>query len=165
MDRRRTQVASMRGERAQVTLLLARVRAGEHEALDELMSLVIVDLRRIARSFMRHQRPDHTLQPTALINEAFIRLFGDEPPAFANRAHLLALSSRIMRQLLVDHARATAAAKRGGGRRVPWDTLIEVQAEDGGVDVKVLDLHTALETLERDTAPWLRLSRCTTSPA
>jgi RNA polymerase sigma-70 factor (ECF subfamily) len=137
--------------RTQVTLLLARVRAGEHEALDELMSLVIVDLRRIARSFMRHQRPGHTLQPTALINEAFIRLFGDEPPAFANRAHLLALSSRIMRQLLVDHARATAAAKRGGGnRRVPWDTQIEVPAEDGSVDVKVLDLHTALETLERE---------------
>jgi len=137
--------------RTQITLLLERVRAGEHEALDELMPLVIVDLRRIARSFMRHQRPGHTLQPTALINEAFIRLFGDEPPAFADRAHLLALSSRIMRQLLVDHARATAAAKRGGGnRRVPWDTHIEVQAEDGSRDVKVLDLHTALETLERE---------------
>ena len=136
--------------RTQITLLLERVRAGEPGALDELMPLVIVDLRRIARSFMRHQRPGHTLQPTALINEAFIRLFGDEPPAFADRAHLLALSSRIMRQLLVDHARAMGAAKRGGGNRVPWDTHIEVQAEDGGGDVKVLDLHAALERLERE---------------
>ena len=149
--RKRTQFAFMRGMRTQITLLLERVRAGDHEALDELMPLVIVDLRRIARSFMRHQRPGHTLQPTALINEAFIRLFGGEPPAFADRAHLLALSSRVMRQLLVDHARTTAAAKRGGGnRRVPWDTHIEVQAEDGSGDVKVLDLHTALETLERE---------------
>jgi len=136
--------------RTQITLLLERVRAGEHGALDELMPLVIVDLRRIARSCMRHQRAGHTLQPTALINEAFIRLFGDEPPALADRAHLLALSSRIMRQLLVDHARATDAAKRGGGNRVPWDTRIEVPAEDGSRDVKVLDLHTALETLERE---------------
>ena len=136
--------------RTQITLLLERVRAGEHGALDELMPLVIVDLRRIARSCMRHQRAGHTLQPTALINEAFIRLFGDEPPALADRAHLLALSSRIMRQLLVDHARATDAAKRGGGNRVPWDTRIEVPAEDGSRDVKVLDLHAALETLERE---------------
>jgi RNA polymerase sigma factor (TIGR02999 family) len=137
--------------RTRITLLLERMRAGEHEALDELMPLVIVDLRRIARSFMRRQRPGHTLQPTALINEAFLRLFGDEPPAFADRAHLLALCSRIMRQLLVDHARATAAAKRGGDdRRVPWDTQIEVQAEDGSRDLNVLDLHSALERLERE---------------
>src|SRR5215212_1096947 len=115
--------------RTRVTVLLERVRAGERDALDELMPLVIVDLRRIARAFMRKQRAGHTLQPTALINEAFIRLFGDQSPALADRAHLLALSSRIMRQLLVDHARATATAKRGGGRRVPWDTNIEVLDE------------------------------------
>lgn len=133
-----------------ITLLLERVRSGEPEALDELMPLVMGDLRRIARAFMRHQREDHTLQPTALINEAFLRLFGGEPPTFADRAHLLALSSRIMRQLLVDHARAAAAAKRGGGNRVPWDTHIDVQEEDGRRDVKVLDLHAALERLERE---------------
>lgn len=137
--------------KSHISLLLERVRAGEPEARDELMPLVLVDLRRIARSFMRHQRPGHTLQPTALINEAFIRLFGDEPPAFADRAHLLALYSRIMRQLLVDHARSAAAAKRGGdNRRVPWDTHIEVSAEEGSRDVNVLDLHRALETLERE---------------
>jgi len=137
--------------RTQITLLLERVRAGESEALDELMPLVIADLRRIARSFMRHQRPGHTLQPTALVNEAFIRLFGDQAPTFTGRAHLLALSSRVMRQLLVDHARAGAAAKRGGGTRLePWDTKIDVPAADGSRDVKVLDLHAALETLERE---------------
>lgn len=133
-----------------VTRLLQRVRAGEPQALDELMPLVIGDLRRIARSFMSRQRPGHTLQPTALINEAFLRLFGGAPPAFADRAHLLALSSRIMRQLLVDYARATAASKRGGGHRVPWDTQVELQAGNGTHDVKVLDLHAALETLERE---------------
>jgi RNA polymerase sigma factor (TIGR02999 family) len=137
--------------RTQITRLLERMRAGEPEALNELMPLVIGDLRRIARAFIRRQRPGHTLQPTALINEAFIRLFGNEPPALADRAHLLALSSRIMRQVLVDHARAAAAAKRpGGNRRVSWDTHIEVHAADGSRDVNVLDLHTALETLGRE---------------
>ena len=100
--------------------MLQRVREGERGALDELMPLVYGELRRIARSFMRRQQPGHTLQPTALINEAFIKLFQDAQPQLADRAHFLALMSRVMRQVLVDHARAHSAAKRGGGEaRVP----------------------------------------------
>src|SRR5580765_2335336 len=99
---------------SQVTVLLGRLREGEQSALDELMPLVYGELRRIARSFMRGQRPGHTLQPTALVNEAFIKLFEDAQPRFADRAHFLALMSRVMRQVLVDHARAVGAAKRGG---------------------------------------------------
>ena len=95
----------------------------ERTALDELMPLGDPELRRIARAFMRRQQPGHTLQPTALINEAFIKLFQDSHPAFVDRAHFLALMSRVMRQVLVDHARAREADKRGGGEaRVPWDT-------------------------------------------
>jgi RNA polymerase sigma-70 factor, ECF subfamily len=87
------------------------------------MPLVYGELRRIAQSFMRRQRPGHTLQPTALVNEAFVKLFEDAEPHLVNRAHFLALMSRVMRQVLVDHARALGAAKRGGGEaRVPWDT-------------------------------------------
>ncbi|HEY7501236.1 MAG TPA: ECF-type sigma factor [Vicinamibacterales bacterium] len=134
-----------------VTLLLQRVRAGERAALDELMPLVHGELRRMAQSFMGRQRPGHTLQPTALVNEAFIKLFGSVQPAVADRAHFFALMSRIMRQVLVDHARSAAADKRGGGEaRVPWDTNIEIRTARGTEHLKVLDLHRALEALERE---------------
>jgi RNA polymerase sigma factor (TIGR02999 family) len=136
---------------SEVTRLLHRARAGDRAALDELMPLVYGELRRIARSFMRRQHPGHTLQPTALINEAFIKLFQDAEPQLADRAHFLALMSRVMRQVLVDHARARGAVKRGGGdARVPWDTHIEVPAGRGSEQVKLLDLHRALESLARE---------------
>jgi RNA polymerase sigma factor (TIGR02999 family) len=130
---------------------LHRVREGEQAALDELMPLVYSELRKIARSFMRGQRTDHTLQPTALVNEAFIKLFDDRPPEFADRAHFLALMARVMRQVLVDHARAAGAAKRGGGDDlVPWDTNIEVAQPGGSEQLKLLELHGALEALARE---------------
>ena len=136
---------------SEVTRLLHRARAGDRAALDELMPLVYGELRRIARSFMRRQQPGHTLQPTALINEAFIKLFQDAEPQLADRAHFLALMSRVMRQVLVDHARAHGAVKRGrGGARLPWDTNIEVPADRGSKQVKFLDLHRALESLARE---------------
>jgi RNA polymerase sigma factor (TIGR02999 family) len=135
----------------QVTQLLQRVHEGERGALDELMPLVYSELRRIASAFMKRQRPGHTLQPTALVNEAFIKLFQDAEPRFANRAHFLALMSRVMRQVLVDYARGHVAAKRGGGKgRVAWDTEIMMSAEEGSQHVKLLDLHRALAALERE---------------
>ncbi len=135
----------------EITLLLHRLREGETSVLDELMLAVYNELRRIARSFMQRQRPGHTLQPTALVNEAFIKLFADAPPQVADRAHFLALMARVMRQVLVDHARGVGAVKRGGGEvRVPWDTKIEVHDEGANREVKLLDLHRALETLERE---------------
>jgi RNA polymerase sigma factor (TIGR02999 family) len=137
-----------------VTRLLRRVRAGDRAALDELMPLVYGELRRIARSFMKRQRPGHTLQPTALVNEAFIKLFGSARPDVADRAHFLALMSRVMRQVLVDHARSATADKRGGGEaHMPWDANIEVRSERGSEQLKLLDLHRALEALEREHPP------------
>jgi RNA polymerase sigma factor (TIGR02999 family) len=137
----------------QVTRLLQRVREGDRGALDELMPLVYGELRRIARSFMRRQRPGHTLQPTALVNEAFIKLFQDAELHLADRAHFLALMSRVMRQVLVDHARSHGAAKRGGGEAaLPWDSNIEVATDRGGEHSKLLDLHRALEALTRENA-------------
>lgn len=136
---------------AEVTRLLERLRDGEQGALDELMPLMYVELRRIARGFMRRQPVGHTLQPTALVNEAYIRLFGDAEPSLANRGHFVALMSRIMRQVLVDHARARGTAKRGGGDlRVDWDTNIQVPNEAGGEQVALLDLDRALDSLERE---------------
>jgi RNA polymerase sigma factor (TIGR02999 family) len=134
-----------------VTRLLHRVRAGERAALDELMPLVYAELRRIARAFMRRQRQGHTLQPTALVNEAFIKLFDSAQPEVVDRAHFLALMSRVMRQVLVDHARSLTAEKRGGGEaRVPWDSNIEIRSDEGADRVKLLDLNRALEALARE---------------
>jgi len=135
----------------QVTQLLHRLRDGEHAALDELMPIMYVELRRIARAFMSHQRAGHTLQPTALVNEAYIRLFGDVEPQLANRTHFMALMSRVMRQVLVDHARTVGAAKRGGSdEHVRLDTNIEIADERGSQQLNLLDLHRALEALERE---------------
>jgi RNA polymerase sigma factor (TIGR02999 family) len=117
------------------------------------MPLVYGELRRIARSFMRRQQPGHTLQPTALVNEAFIKLFHETQPHLEDRAHFLALMSRVMRQILVDHARARGAAKRGeGGGRVAWDSNIDVASDRGSESVRLLDLHRALEAMARQNA-------------
>jgi RNA polymerase sigma factor (TIGR02999 family) len=138
----------------QVTVLLQRLREGDRQALDELMPLAYGELRRIAQSFMRRQQPGHTLQPTALVNEAFIKLFQDTEPDIADRAHFLALMSRVMRQILIDHVRARGTAKRGGGEsRVTWDTNIEVTGGRDSEHIKLLDLHRALEALARENAP------------
>jgi RNA polymerase sigma factor (TIGR02999 family) len=134
-----------------VTDLLRRIEQGESTALDELMPIVYDELRRIARSYMARQRPGHSLQPTALVNEAFLKLFEGVRPQLIDRAHFLAVMSKVMRQVLVDHARAAGVAKRGGGLRVPWDTNIEVQAGAGSNRrVKLLDLDDAIEALARE---------------
>ena len=137
----------------EVTQLLHRLRAGEHAALDELMPIMYGELRRIARAFMSRQRAGHTLQPTALVNEAYMKLFGDIDPQVVDRGHFMALMSRVMRQVLVDHARGAAAAKRGGAdARVPLDTNVQVEDERGSEQLNLLDLHRALEVLERENA-------------
>lgn len=153
----------------EVTRLLRQVREGDRAALEELMPLVYAELRRMAGAFMRRQPPGHTLQPTALVNEAFIKLFQDTRPAVADRAHLLALMSRVMRQILVDHARARVAAKRGGGeQKVPWDTRIEVgdetAAEHTGRLIYRSDLRKQQHVDRGFGRPRLRPGRCRRSP-
>jgi RNA polymerase sigma factor (TIGR02999 family) len=134
-----------------ITRLLGRLRQGERSALDELMPLVYGELRAMARAFMRGQRAGHTLQPTALVHEAFVKVFDDTNANIADRAHLLALMARVMRQVLVDHARAAAAGKRGGGDvRVPWDAQIEITGERGPEHLELLELHRALGALEEE---------------
>ena len=143
---------------SQVTLLLQRLSAGQHSAADDLLPLVYAELHRIARSFFRHQPPGHTLQPTALVNEAYIRFFDHaEPPPLTGRAHFLALMARVMRQILVDHARAVDTAKRGGRGKVTWDTNIEIQGGDGTHQMKVLEVHEALEALARENTSFAQV--------
>lgn len=99
----------------EVTRLLIDWSKGNQDALEQLTPLVYNDLHLRARNYLRHERPDHTLQPTALIHEAYLRLMDDCPPDWDGRSHFLAVASRVMRQILVDHARRHRAEKRGSG--------------------------------------------------
>lgn len=99
-----------------VTNLLAELRRGNREVEQELIPLVYSELRRLARSFLRKERPDHTLQPTALVNEAYLRLVELQDVDWRSRGHFFALAAQLMRRILVDHARAHRARKRGGSR-------------------------------------------------
>jgi len=105
----------MSDDNAGVTLLLRRWQDGEKQALEELTPLVYQELRRIAGSFLRRERSDHTLQPTALLNEAYMRLAGQNATSWKDRAHFFGVAAHLMRMILVDHARSKSAEKRGGG--------------------------------------------------
>jgi len=98
-----------------VTLLLRELAAGDQGALDRLVPLVYDELRRIAEGQLRHERPGHTLQPTALVHEVYVRMVGQEQAGYQDRAHFLAIAAHAMRKILIDHARGHNAAKRGGG--------------------------------------------------
>jgi RNA polymerase sigma-70 factor (ECF subfamily) len=101
----------------EITQLLAQWRDGNQAALDELYPLVYDELHRLARRYMSRERKGHTLQTTALINEAYVRLVDQRNVQWANRSHFFAISAQIMRRILIDHARRQAYAKRGGGAR------------------------------------------------
>jgi RNA polymerase sigma factor (TIGR02999 family) len=119
-----------------VTQLLEDWRAGDDEALRAVIPLVYDELRRVAHHYLRNERPDHTLQSAALVHEAYLRLEKQRAAKFENRAHLLAISAQLMRQILVDYARTRRAAKRDGGDRV---TLDGVAFKSRHVDMIALD--------------------------
>lgn len=124
---------------SEVTRLLVAWRDGQQEALDQLMPLIYQELKQLARGYLRGERADHTLQPTALIHEAYIRLADQRLPQWQNRAHFYGIAARVMRQILVDHARRHHASKRGSDQqRVPLDEAI-VFTEDRAADVVALD--------------------------
>lgn len=100
---------------AQITRMLADWGRGNPDAREALMPVVYDELRRLARHYLRHERPDHTLQSCALVNEAYLRLVGQPSPPWQNRAHFFAVAAQMMRHILVDHARSRRAAKRGAG--------------------------------------------------
>jgi RNA polymerase sigma factor (TIGR02999 family) len=99
-----------------VTLLLRELDGGDQAALERLVPLVYEELRRIAEGQLRRERPGHTLQPTALVHEVYVRMVGQEHAGYHDRAHFLAIAAHAMRKILIDHARGRNAAKRGGGR-------------------------------------------------
>ena len=128
-----------------VTELLRAWSDGDDGALERLTPLVVMELRRLARAYMRRERRGHTLQTTALLNEAFLRLTDARRVRWQDRAHFLAMAARLMRRVLVDHARSRGYIKRGGGaRRV---TLDEGLARSGEPALDVVELDRALEAL------------------
>ena len=132
----------------EITLLLQRWQEGDESALHELTPLVYGELHRVAQRFLRNRRSGETLQPTAMVNEAYLKLVDHGKREFANRAHFMALMARVMRQVLIDHARAASSLKRGGkGQRVEWDAAIEIEAGASPQSFRVLDLDRALEAL------------------
>src|SRR6476661_3665107 len=143
----RTRLLSGERSRLNVTELLLAWGEGDRSALDDLVPLVHQELRRLARLQMRGERDNHTLQTTALVNEAFLRLIDLRRIRWQDRAHFLALSARLMRRILVDHARSRNYRKRGGGAvNVALDDSLELSRERGA-DLVALD--DALETLAR----------------
>lgn len=129
----------------EVTLMLDRVASGDREAAEALMPLVYDELRRISGSMMKHQPGSHTLQPTALVNEAFLRLIG-ATGGFANRMHFMAVASVAMRQILTDYARRKRAAKRGGGTARSTGEVEQV-ADPTGQQIDPVALDDALTKL------------------
>jgi RNA polymerase sigma factor (TIGR02999 family) len=130
-----------------VTTLLAELRRGDEKARDQLVTLVYPELKRIAARYLRDERPDHSLRPTGLVHEVYLRLIGSEQATWQNRAHFFAAVARQMRHLLVDYARARNASKRAGGNvRI---SLHDVQATAAARDEDLVALDEALSRLEQ----------------
>jgi RNA polymerase sigma factor (TIGR02999 family) len=136
-----------------VTALLVQWSGGDEQALEALMPLVYDELRRVASRHLRRERPDHTLQTTALVHEAYLRLVDQRRVEWRNGVHFVALAAQLMRRILIDHARKRRQAKRGGhdAAKVPLDALGEVPAEP---PADLLKLDEALTRLS-DTDPQL----------
>ncbi|HET9034117.1 MAG TPA: sigma-70 family RNA polymerase sigma factor [Dokdonella sp.] len=131
---------------APVTEWLSAWREGDSAARDRLVHVLYPELRRIAGQVFRRERADHTLQPTALVNEAWLRLSGSAAIEGADRSHILAVAARLMREILIDHARRRSASKRDGGQRIDL-TELDVADDSNGIDL--IDLDVALSRLEQ----------------
>jgi RNA polymerase sigma factor (TIGR02999 family) len=135
----------MKSAPADVTRLLLQWSSGQEQALERLVPQIHGELRKLAASYLRKERPDHTLQPTALVNEAFLKLIDQRSVKWQNRAHFFGIAAQAMRRILVDHARARLAGKRGGDmHKVPLDAGNLVGP---AVDIDLLALDEALTRL------------------
>ncbi|HVE55522.1 MAG TPA: sigma-70 family RNA polymerase sigma factor [Pyrinomonadaceae bacterium] len=131
----------MEANRSQeVTVFLKAWSSGDRQAADRLMMLVYDEMRRLAASYLRQQRSDHTLQPTALVHEAYLKLIDVSQVDWQDRAHFFAVAAQTMRHILVDHARAVAADKRGGGaQKIALDEAVSFSNQPQDIDLLALD--------------------------
>jgi RNA polymerase sigma-70 factor, ECF subfamily len=127
-----------------ITFLLSRVNGGDRDAFDRLVPLVYHELHRIADGYLRRESPSHTLQPTALVHEVYLRLADYGGNDYESRRHFYAIAAQVMRRILVDHARGRYAAKRGAGLKVPMDGEHDIARERDRI---VISLHDALNAL------------------
>jgi RNA polymerase sigma factor (TIGR02999 family) len=129
-----------------ITQLLAEASRGDQATVDALFEAVYIELRRMAKDYLRDERPDHTLQPTALVHEAYLRLMGGQEIVWQNRAQFFSIASQVMRHILVDHARKHTADKRGNGaNKLSLDDAVDLAAAR---NVNLVALDEALVTLE-----------------
>ncbi len=135
--------------------MLRDFAAGDKSALDQLIPLVYSELHRLARVQLRRERKGHTLQPTALVNEAYARLVGSDQPDYRDRAHFMGVAAQVMRKILIDHARARNAAKRGGGQvNFSLNEALDAAAEQ---PTTLIAIDEALQLLERKDSRKARL--------
>lgn len=138
-----------------VTSLIGRWRDGDRSAFEELIPIVYAELHRIATGYMRMESPRHTLQPTALVHEVYLRLAGSEPQNYRDRAHFMGVAAHLMRRILVDHARSRGAAKRGGGQvQLAINEEIDFSEERASA---VIALDDALGALSKTDEPKAQL--------
>ena len=140
-----------------VTQLLRAWKNGDRSALDQLVPLVYSELQKMAAAYLRREPDGQTLQPTALVHEAGLRLAGDADPAFNSRAHFLGVAARLMRQILVDRARARHAMKRDGGARVDFDDQTAFTGERAAILVSLDHALLDLENQDPEKARILEL--------
>ena len=132
-----------------ITLLLKDFAGGDKGALDRLVTLLYPELRKLAGSYLRNERSGHTLQPTALVHEAYARLVKQDQPDFSGRMHFMAIAAQVMRQILVDHARVRNAGKRGGGAaKLPFDQALAVAMERSSAMVAIDDALSELARMD-----------------
>lgn len=137
----------MESSAGEVTRLLQDWSVGNREALDKLLPLVYNELRRLAHSYLTHERPDHTLQTTALVHEAYMKLIDQRSVNWENRAQFFAISAQAMRRILLDNARRHSAAKRGsGGQKISLDEVATLSSDSANESLIALDM--ALRQLE-----------------
>ena len=133
-------------------VLVDRATKGDRPSLEALMPVVYAELRRLAAHYLRGERPGQTLQPTALVHEAYLKLLKDRPERWQNRAHFCAIAAHSMRQILIERARARDALKRGGGQpRVTFDEGLQAAAPERSFDIVALD--AALDQARRRSTP------------
>src|SRR5688572_18470840 len=156
-ERRRdiiTPISFMSAHPQSVTFLLNAMRNGNREAESELLSLLYDELRRMASSYLRGERPGHTLQTTDLVHESYLKL-AEQESEWQNRAHFFGVASQAMRRILVDHARAYHAQKRGGGQaKMPLDEALPISSAQSG---ELIELDEALTELARVDARQARI--------
>ena len=129
-----------RNDSKEITIILKAWSGGDRQAADRLMMLVYSELRRLAASYLQRQRADHTLQPTALVHEAYLKLVDATEINWQDRAHFFAVAAQTMRHILVDHARAVAADKRGGGaQKIELNEAVSFSNQQEDIDLIALD--------------------------